>query len=381
MSKVTWSTIAEDLTRRIKSGELEPGSRLSNGEEIAEQWGVSRHTAHRALHELQRQGLVERHRRWGTVVCDPSEPRTGRVAFIVDRFAKIYNFPQADMIQGLQEALGEDTHLIVCECKSDYEFEAKQLRRLQDDVDAIAIYPTAHPKNTPLLQKIADSMPMVVLDRVPEGLVVDSVMSDHEEATLRALHALSERGHRRIGFFSFHKPDFSSIRERYAAYHQALSEAGIDESEDFVRWFHRDLEQRPEQFVQSVYDAIFTLLHAPEPITALFCTQDSLAAASLQACDRLGVSLPGDLELATFNDWPPMMLRRPWQTHRIVQNSYGLGLQAGRLLSARLAGKTEPPQIYRVAAEFFVADAGLQPVSRGTSFPAPFNSKSETNGG
>src|ERR1700684_2248698 len=103
MSNTSWKVIAADLTDRIGSGELQIGARLPSGEEIAGQWGVSRHTAHRAIHELQRQGLVVRQRRWGTVVADKLNRKTMRAMFVVDRFAQEYNFPSADLIRGIQD--------------------------------------------------------------------------------------------------------------------------------------------------------------------------------------------------------------------------------------------------------------------------------------
>jgi len=63
--------------------------------------------------------------------------------------------------------------------------------------------------------------------------------------------------------------------------------------------------------------------------------------------------------LATFNDWPPMMLRSPWSIHRIVQNSYGIGRSAAELLRNRIHGSHTEPHTVRVEAEFFVAEPAL----------------------
>ena len=346
---------------RIESGELAAGDRIPSEIDVAAEWGVSRQTAHRAIHELQRLGLVARQRRWGTVVAPRTVQRAGRVAFIVDVFAQIYNFPSGQTMRGIQDGLGDEVDLICRECKQDADTEARLLRKLSEETDGIIIYPTANPKNTPLLQKLSDTRPLVILDRIPAGLEADAVVSDNEEATVRAIQALVERGHRRIGFFSFRRPGFSTVSERFNAFERVLNEAGVADVSPYVRWFPRELDSYPEQFVQAIYDALYTLVHQPEPITALFCVQDSFAAASLQACDTMQVSVPDDLELATFNEWPPMMLRRPWQTHRIVQNAYAIGLEAANILTHRISGGTEPRRVHRVRADFFVADAGLQP--------------------
>src|SRR5580700_8023194 len=119
MANTSWKTIAADLTQRIESGELSVGARVPSGEDIASLWGVSRHTAHRAIEELQRQGLVVRQRRWGTVVAAQGRKTVGRVALMVDRFAPAVNFPPAEMLRGISDGLGEGTDLVVIDSRSD----------------------------------------------------------------------------------------------------------------------------------------------------------------------------------------------------------------------------------------------------------------------
>ncbi len=343
--------IAEDIARRIAEGDLLPGARLDSGEAIAAAWGVSRHTAHRAVEELQRQGLVVRQRRWGTVVA-PRETKTARrIALMVDRFAPAVNFPPAEMLRGLQDGLGESVDLLVIDSRSDPATEARRLADLRN-VDGLVIVPTADPANTPRLQRLVDSgLPVVVLDRIPEGLRVDAVTSDNEGATLAALRALEDRGHRRIGFFSFHKPGFSSVRERHEAYVAALQEVGLTEHAPYERWFARELDSDATRLFQSVSDALVALTHGPQPITALFCVQDVFAAATLESSMRLGLDLP----LATFNDWPAAMLRTPPGTLRIVQRAHDIGLQAAQLLHDRIGAASIPsaslePRLVRVPA-------------------------------
>ena len=345
-----WKEIAEELGRRIAEGELVPGQRLESGEAIAAEWGVSRHTAHRAVEELQRQELVVRQRRWGTVVAEPKPAAARRVALMVDRFAPAVNFPPAEMLRGIQEGLGEKTELVVIDAGSDPAVEARRLADLSG-VDGLIIVPTAAPQNTPRLQRLVDAgLPVVVLDRMPEGLRADAVATDNAGATLAAVHALEARGHRRIGFFSYHKPGFSSVRERHAAYVSALEEVGLHDHAPYERWFARELDDDTPRLFQAVADSLHALVHGPEAITALFCVQDVFAAATLEASVRLGLDLP----LATFNDWPTVMLRTPPGTLRIVQRTREIGLRAAQLLLDRIGGEASGPRFVRVAAELDV---------------------------
>ncbi len=347
---IGWKDISEDIARRIAAGDLVPGERLAPGQELAETWGVSRHTAHRAVEELQRQGLVIRQRRWGTVVADAKPVVAKRVALMVDRFAPTVNFPPAEMLRGLQDGLGESVELMVIDSRSDPAVEARRLAELQG-VDGLVVVPTAAPQNTPRLQRLVDGgLPVVVLDRVPKGLRADAVTTDNEGATLAAVRALEARGHRRIGFFSFHKPGFSSIQERHAAYVAALEEVGLRDHVPYERWFARELDDDLPRLFQAVADALHALVHGPERITALFCVQDVFAAATLEASIRLGL----DVALATFNDWPAVMLRTPPETLRIVQRTNDIGFRAAHLLLDRIRGEATEPRLVRVAAELDV---------------------------
>src|ERR1700722_19363448 len=139
-----WKSIAENVADKIATGNLAPGQRIPSGDEIAAAWGVSRHTAHRAIEELQRQGLVVRQRRWGTVVATQERKTVGRVALMVDRFAPAVNFPPAEMLRGISDGLGEGTDLVVIDSRSDPAVEARRLMDL-GDVDGLIVVPTADP--------------------------------------------------------------------------------------------------------------------------------------------------------------------------------------------------------------------------------------------
>lgn len=350
MQTSRWSELAERYRSDIEEGRLAPGDRLPSDAALAELHGVSRATAHKALHELQRMGLVTRQRRWGTVVAPPKQKGTGRVALMVDRFAPAVNFPPAEMLRGIGDGLGEGIDLVVIDSRSDPAIEARRLGDL-GGVDGLIIVPTADPANTSRLQRLVDSgLPVVVLDRIPEGLHADAVMSDNEAATLAALRVLEARGHRRIGFFSFNKPGFSSVRERHAAYVAALEEVGLKDHAPYERWFARELDGDTHRLFQAVSDALIALTHGSERITALFCVQDVFAAATIESSIRLGIDVP----IATFNDWPAAMLRTPPSTLRIVQRAHDIGHTAAQLLLDRIGGDKPEPRLVRVAAELVV---------------------------
>ena len=58
--------IADDLRRRLTSGEWQPGQQLPTNAQLAEHYQVARRTVNRALRVLEDEGLVTIARSWGT---------------------------------------------------------------------------------------------------------------------------------------------------------------------------------------------------------------------------------------------------------------------------------------------------------------------------
>lgn len=71
-SRPKFQTIVQFARRRIHSGTWPPGSRAPSENELSEQFGVSRMTARRALHELARVGDIVRRRGSGSFIADDS---------------------------------------------------------------------------------------------------------------------------------------------------------------------------------------------------------------------------------------------------------------------------------------------------------------------
>jgi DNA-binding LacI/PurR family transcriptional regulator len=354
-----WKSIAAAIAARIESGEFPPGSRLPSGDRLAKSLGVNRNAAHRAVEELQRQGLVVRKHGSGTVVAEPASKRGLRIALLVDGYSTYHNFPSGDLLRGIHDVLGEDSALVIADSKHDAAMEARHLRRLALETDGILLYATGLDRPTALLSILQEGTPVVALDRLPHGVEIDSVSTDNRGTVRAAVRSLIERGHRDIAFLSFHKPSFSSVVERHEGYREALAEAGLN-PDSLIRWLPDGVDRSGPIFAQLVRDTITALRHEKNPVTALFCVEDGVGCAAVSACEQLRVNLPDDLEIATFNDWHPMTLRTPWNVHRLVQRKYELGQAAAALLLERIASPGGPLQAIRIPADFILADAGLE---------------------
>lgn len=372
MAEGNWKAIAAEIAARIESGEFAPGSRLPSGDQLARELGVNRNATHRAVEELQRQGLVMRRQGSGTIVLESAEKVGCRIALLVDGYSAAHNFPSGDLLRGIQDRIGEESTLVIADSKHDSAQENRQLRRLARETDGILFYSTSLDRPTPALQGLLEEgFPVVALDRMPHGVELDGAFTDNEAVVEGVIRSLIERGHTRIGFLGFYRPLYSSVAERFEGYRKEMARAGLNDAE-LVRWLPDTSGGSSDMSRQLVQDAILALRHGPSPITALFCVEDGVGCAAVAACERLGMSLPGDLELSTFIDWHPMTLRTPWNVRRIVQRKYDLGHAAAGLLLDRISSPKRPFETVRVEADIIPADADFD---HSTASPSAFPTK------
>ncbi|MBN9503141.1 MAG: GntR family transcriptional regulator [Armatimonadetes bacterium] len=362
MQKRPWKSIAEELEAQIASGKLAPGSRMPSGDALADSLGVNRNSVHRALEELQRRGLVVRRQGSGTVVAEAKGKQVSRVALLVDGYSAIHNFPSGDLLRGIQDRLGEEINLIIADSRHDPTLEAQQLARLSMEADGILLYPSSPKETLGIATLLKKKVPVVALDRLPTGVEMDAVTTENYGAIHKVVAGLIEQGHVHIGFLATYKPSFSSVQERVRGYQDAMAEAGLD-AEEFFRWIPED--ERPDSKVtfQIVRDSIVSLRSGSRPITALVCLEDSLGCAAVLACSRLGIVLPTELEITTFNDWHPNSLLQPWNVRRITQQKYEIGRAAADLLLKRLHNPSRPYEVVRVEAELVPFDADFREIA------------------
>jgi DNA-binding LacI/PurR family transcriptional regulator len=336
-----WRDLVDGFLEQIEEGVYRKGDRLPTSQELSKQAGVSTVTAHKALEELQRMGLVSRAGRRGTIVTGRARQVRNRIALIVDQIDFAQNFPRPELLAGIHSGLG-DMNLTICDSKASAQREVDLLHRMSEEADGILCWPTGDERASEVLNRLVQKgFPLVLLDRIPEGVQAPSVLTDSVQATRSAAEFLIRKGHKRVALLTFDKPEISTVLERCGTFERILDEHGILDPK-LVRRFPPSLEVKDRaHFSQVLRDALFTLLHRPNPVTAVFCVQDLLGAEVLKFGDEDGIRIPDDLEVVTFNDWPAAWLRKPWQAHRIAVRPMDMGRSAIASIHAQING--EPP--------------------------------------
>jgi LacI family transcriptional regulator len=157
----------------------------------------------------------------------------------------------------------------------------------------------------PVLRALeAMDIPFVRISPGTNHALTSSVFMDDAQAADDMTTHLINAGHRRIGFIKGH-PNHKGSEDRQAGYRRALDRAGIA--------FDPDLVCDGEFDFDSGVRGGNRLLDLPEPPTAIFASNDDMAAGVLAVAHDRNLDLPGALSVAGFDDttlartvWPPL---------------------------------------------------------------------------
>jgi LacI family transcriptional regulator len=155
----------------------------------------------------------------------------------------------------------------------------------------------------------------------------DYVRQGYGDGTHALMAHLMALGHQRIGFV-YGVNDAAQGMDRWTAYCQALEAAGLPYDETLV--------QHCGAFLENGHQAALTLLSRADRPTALIVINDLLGLAALRAAADLGLRVPDDVSVASFDDIPFASYSTPRLT-TVASNPEKNGRGAVQLLLKRLA--------------------------------------------
>lgn len=187
-------------------------------------------------------------------------------------------------------------------------------------------------------------VPCVHLMEVSEVPGVYSVGFSQQSAGVAMTEHLLARGHRRIAFAAA-QLDPRTLQRR-DGWRQAMEAAGCFDPE--LEWL------RPDPSSLALGGEMFeNIVRSGQAVDAIFFCNDDLAQGALLAALRLGVSVPGSMAVAGFNDltgsdqmWPPLTTVRTPRAE--------VGTEAARMLLALMAGKPVPKPCVDLGYELVV---------------------------
>jgi len=222
-------------------------------------------------------------------------------------------------------------------------------RERADGVIIISLSP--RDEDLPLL--VNSEIPVVLVDANHDSLSgLSRVIVDDVAGGYTATRHLLELGHERIGFISdfLDTPfNFTSSRERFQGYQQALNEQGIAFREEY---FGQGPHGR-----QAAYKNAARILALPEPPSAIFAASDTQAMGVLQAARDAGLSVPEDLSVIGYDD---LEIAEYLGLTTIRQLLYLSGQRGAELLIDAIQDPPKEPQCEVLPTEL---------IERGTTVP------------
>ena len=202
---------------------------------------------------------------------------------------------------------------------------------------------------------------LVFADFVPRRAEIDHVCCDLGLATRKILDGLLAAGYRRIAFIGAHDPVSADGRRfgerRCSAYIAWQREHGLFDARLMALADHGDHGQNLK--LEAGYEQAKVVLAQPERPDALITANDNMAIGAYRAIQEAGLSIPGDIAVASYNDIPvAQFLSPPLSTMRIL--SEAIGETAVDLLIERIQGRSYPKHVV-IPAEMIWRDSSRAP--------------------
>jgi DNA-binding LacI/PurR family transcriptional regulator len=286
------------LREAIARGEFS-GNRLPAAAEIAEQLGVSRETVRLAQENLQREGLLVKYRRKGTLIQPPAmtlKKTAGRSTLLGYLQADYPSKNREDeavtratsglMLQGATREAGRAGCRLVVHHASHTEMDGA-IDQITREAPLRGVIFASFGEDKLVRRTLGLGLPAVLLDHDLNLPSISTVREDSSQGVSIAVAHLSKLGHRRIAYANWHLADLNPWR--LMGYRKGLSEAKLP---------RRRAWELSTEITDEGADGLVEQLLALRPVpTALICFNNTLARLAIERLRRRGVRVPDDLSV------------------------------------------------------------------------------------
>lgn len=227
--------------------------------------------------------------------------RTGKshtIALIIENISNPFFATIANLIE--DKAYRNGYKIIYSSTNNDTAKALELIQMFEDrGVDGYIIAATPGLEKT-LKALIKRDRPVVLFDRIVDGVESDTVIIRNHESTFKATNQLIRRGFRRIVLISI-PASMPQIKERMSGYSEAMRQKGMRPLIKQVAYSLGQTEQVTE---------IQKILKETKADAVVFAT-NYLGVAGLEAIRNLGIKIPDDLAVLSFDDHILFQLSTP----------------------------------------------------------------------
>lgn len=186
-----------------------------------------------------------------------------------------------------------------------------------------------------------------IVELTSTGSEFDHVLTGYSDGTRDLLAHLFGLGHQRIGFV-YGVAQMAQGYDRLLTYYQVLEDAGLPIDETLVRHCGETIEDG--------YQAARALLSRLDRPTAVLVINDLLGMGTLRAAVDLGLSVPKDVSIASFDDIAFVSYTIPRLTTVTTQPEQN-GRDAVKLLLRRLNDPDRPCEVITAKSRVIIRES------------------------
>lgn len=207
---------------------------------------------------------------------------------------------------------------------------------LNRQVDGLIIAPVEN-AGEQISQLLQETIPFVLIDRYFPEIKTNYVTLDNFKASQQAVDHLVQSGYKKIAFITYQSNLFN-LMERRRGYITALKKNDIQSKKSWVK------EIPFSNSVKCVEKAINDLLSMKEKVDAIIFASNTLSAAGLKYINNLGIKIPAELAIISFDESDALDLFYPPVTH-IKQPLREMGQQTVKILLENIEKNNKITQV------------------------------------
>jgi LacI family transcriptional regulator len=217
------------------------------------------------------------------------------------RIALIYTNPSAaylsELLVGALAGAGRTAAQLVLDTwdHMNHAAERAAARKIAQSVAGVILPPPLCESKVVLSELAAAGIPVVAIASGRFQADLSSVRIDDFRASQEMTEHLISMGHERIAFVRGH-PNQTASALRYDGFHAAMTAAGLAVDPGLI--------QQGYFTYRSGLETSEKLLARKSPPTAIFASNDDMAAAAVSVAHRRGLDVPRDLSVVGFDDTP-----------------------------------------------------------------------------
>ena len=214
----------------------------------------------------------------GLIVADISNPFFANIARTIEDEAKKHNY---NVIFGSSDENVDKSQDLINVL-------------VNRQVDGLIITPTEGSEQQ-IRQLQEQKIPFVLIDRFFPEIAASYIAVNNRESAAGAVSHLIKAGRKRIGMVAY-KTTLHHISERIGGYQDALQQHGIKATNSLLK------KARYSHLKEDIRLAIDELLKGKHPADAIFFATNSLAIEGLKYINTLGIRIPDELAVITFDE-------------------------------------------------------------------------------